>query len=135
MSMTKESAITAGLPANSAPTICCATLVARRGDAPLRPNGPLLATTTLSPKEAALRRVRAEVQVAAVCAEVEPIMLVELGDAHLAGHREGQPVAQVLPRLAAVRGAVNARAATVEVRVARLERRGVHDDVRVPWVD
>src|SRR3954469_24335462 len=55
MSMTKESAITAGLPANSAPTICCATLVARRGDAPLRPNGPLLATTTLSPKEPALR--------------------------------------------------------------------------------
>src|SRR4051812_13177698 len=55
MSMTKESATTAGLPANSAPTICCATLVARRGDAPLRPNGPLLASTTPSPKEAALR--------------------------------------------------------------------------------
>src|SRR3954465_9296088 len=55
MLMTKESAITAGLPANSAPTICCATLVARRGDAPLRPNGPLLATTPLSPREAALR--------------------------------------------------------------------------------
>src|SRR5919199_1248373 len=55
MSITKESAITAGVAGESAPPICWAAPGARRGDAPLRPNAPLLATTTLSPKEAALR--------------------------------------------------------------------------------